>query len=1108
MNTGSTPVTQIGKYQVLGVLGVGGMGVVYRGMDKSVGREVAIKTLTEGTAELRQRFQLEARSGVLNHPNIVTVYDFGEQDGNPYIVMEYVQGDSLENLLRAGKQFTLIEKLEMVRQACLGLGYAHQKGVVHRDIKPANLMIQPDGNVKIVDFGVARLQSQAGQTQTGMVIGTFHYISPERLLGKQADGRADIWSLGCILYLLLTGRLPFPGDDPATLHRVIREPHDALSTMLSGYPPALDHVIDRALAKDPDERYESGEEMAADLEGINDDLKRDHVGDVLASVKPMMEREQWTSVRPVLLDLQRLNPQNTEVKKLLREVQEKVSRQQKSAQLRQLLSDAEEAVLQQRYAEGLEFYKQADSLDRGNAELALKIEHVRGLKEKADKVASLLEQAREARRRSDFGAASGFIDKALQLDERSTDLRNERARIVQEAEKATRERARREYSDAARQQLSARQYTEAIKSLRSALEIDPTDAETQQLYQGAVERQEEQRRRKIIDQIVAEISESIADEDYDRALALIQRAMDKLPGEGVLMQLRLDAEAKQRTKADRKLVEKTSLEVYNLFLTSPQEALVIVQQALDQVPGEPQLIALQEKVLEQLKKATAEQAKSQSLKQAQAAIDARQFDQATHILESAAITYVDDPDITSLLKYAREQQRKAEVMRVVSAATKQALPLIATGDFEGAIAVLQPVAKQTGDASTEQLLRQATAGLAENNRRVEAVLSRAQELSETSADQAIQLLASQPQEVQRHARVRELRTKLDVAKEQEDRIRQAVEDARAALQNRDLRNGLGLLEEAQRTYGDTPLLKAAISEYKAARAQVANEILSEAIAAATQAIQQNARPQAAEALGRVADVAEFADGGLQAQVKRLMQEANKVAPQASATSAVPVQPTGAVPQYQPLEGSQPYQPLSATQPFQAAQVPEGVHGTQAFHNVSATQPFQSVQPTQPFQNVAPTQPFQGVAAQPIQPYQSAPVAVAPAKAKSGKSGLLVVILIVVLLLAGGGGAAYWFLLRPAPVVASGVLQLNATPYAEVVSITSDKGKALALPVGDHWTPLRIEAVAAGQYSVTFKGPDGNTQSQQCEVDSTPQICSIEMKPIDDSALDGIIGGAK
>jgi serine/threonine-protein kinase len=126
MDTGAT-VTQIGKYPVLGVLGVGGMGVVYRAMDKSVGREVAIKTLTEATQELRQRFLLEARSGVLNHPNIVTVYDFGEQDGNPYIVMEFISGDSLENLLRAGHKFTLIEKLDIIRQLCLGLGYAHQK---------------------------------------------------------------------------------------------------------------------------------------------------------------------------------------------------------------------------------------------------------------------------------------------------------------------------------------------------------------------------------------------------------------------------------------------------------------------------------------------------------------------------------------------------------------------------------------------------------------------------------------------------------------------------------------------------------------------------------------------------------------------------------------------------------------------------------------------------------------------------------------------------------------------------------------------------------------------------------------------------------------------
>jgi serine/threonine-protein kinase len=1016
-----TTVTQIGKYQVLGILGVGGMGVVYRGLDKSVGREVAIKTLTEATDELRQRFLLEARSGVLNHPNIVTVYDFGEQDGNPYIVMEFVKGDSLENLLRGGRTFTLIEKLEMIRQVCLGLGYAHQHGVVHRDIKPANVMVQPDGSIKIVDFGVARLESQSGHTQTGMVIGTFHYISPERLMGKTADGRADIWSAGVILYQLLTGRLPFPGDDPATLHRVIREPHEPVSSIRSDYPPALDHLIDHALAKDPLDRYETGEEMAADIEAINDDLKRAHVDEALGNVKHLMDREQWTSIRPVLLDLQRLNPQNTEVKKLLREVQEKISRQQKTMQLQQLLGEAEEAVLSQRYKDALEFYNQAAGIDRGNAELTQKIEHVRGLKEKAEKVASLLEQSREARRRSDFAAAGELIEKALQLDERNTDLRNERARIVQESERVVRERARREFSEAARGQLAARQYTEAIKSLRAALEIDPTDGETQQLYQSALERQEEQRRRTIIEQIVAEISECIAAQEYERALTLIQRAQERLPGEAVLLQLKADAESRKREQAAKKLVEETSLRVYDLFPTNPQEALAVVRKALEQIPGDTRLIALDEKVAEQLKKASTGERKAQYLKQAQAAIDQKQFDQAAQILETAAIEYADAPEIGSLLTYAREQKRKIEVSQAAANATREAQALIAAGNFDAAIALLQRVASETGDASVEQLLRQTTGSLAELNRRIDALVSRAQAMSESNVEQALQLLSSQPQEIQQHPRVRELRAKVDAGNERERLIGEAIRDAGDALKRHDLRGGLSGLEAAQRTHGDSPRLSSAVAEYKTGRAQIANELLTAAIQSATQAIQQNDRPRAAEALGRVTDAAEFADSGLQANLKRLTKEAGKPAPKPQAQAAA---------------------------------------------------------------------------------------AAEPARTKSGSSHALLITVIVVLVV-GAAAAGYWYkFLRPAPAPVMGVLELNATPFAEVVSVTSDNGKAITLPTGDHSTPLRLDQIPAGRYAVDFKGPDGNIQREQCDVAQSEQVCNIEFKPIDDHAIDEIIGGAK
>ncbi|MGA2046464.1 MAG: protein kinase [Terracidiphilus sp.] len=1064
MDAGTT-VTQIGKYPVLGILGVGGMGVVYRAMDKSVGREVAIKTLTDATEELRQRFLLEARSGILNHPNIVTVYDFGEQEGNPYIVMEFVPGDSLENLLRSGRQFSLIEKLDFIRQLCLGLGYAHQKGVIHRDIKPANIMVQPDLNIKIVDFGVARLEKASGQTQTGMVIGTFHYISPERLLGKPADGRADIWSAGVILYLLLTGRLPFPGDDPATLHRVVREPQEPLSNFISDYPPALDHLIDTALAKSPADRYETAEDMATDIENINEGLKREHVTRVLTGMQPLIQQEQWTSVRPLLLDLQRINPKNTEVKKLLRDVQEKLSRQQKTVQLRQLLSDAEEAVLTQRYSDAIDIYNQALEIDPTNPELVEKMENARQLKDKAEKVAMLLEQSREARKRSDFNSANQLIERALQLDGRNTDLRNERARIVQDIEKTNRERTLRQLSETARNQLSSRQYTDAIQSLRSALEIDPTDAETQQLFQQAIDRQEEQRRRKIIDQIVAEISECIASEDPERALVLIQRAQERLPGEAVLLKLKADAEAKQQEKTARSLVEKTTRDVYNILATDPQQALGLVQQALLQAPAEPNLLALEAKVAGQTRKIQTEERKNQFLKQAQASLEAKQFDQAIQTLENAAIECGDSQDISSLMTYARDTKRKVEFSQIAANALREAQPLVAANQFESAIKILQTAAEVTGDPSVDHLLRQAVSGQGEMAGRIEAIMSRAQALSAGNPDEAIQFLSNQPAEIQQQPRVLELRQKLIAIKEQDrigaerehtrqqqelarqqqeqekERIRQekereqervtveAIRLAAEALQKQDLRNGLSALQAVRKTYGDSPRVSAAIADFVSQRAKIANQLLTSAIEAATQAIQKEERKEAAEILSRVSDAAEFADSGLQSDLKRLNKEVAK------APSRKPPKPVA--------------DPATIAATSTASQ---------------------------------------------------------PAKASAGfPKGLLIGGLVVVLLAVGG--AAYWFL-RPAPAVPAAALEIAASPFGEVVSITSDKGTAVPLPAGDHWTPMRLDGLTPGSYSIVVKGSDGNTQTQSCTAATTPQVCSVPLQPIDDKALDEIVGGSK
>src|SRR5713101_4607304 len=245
------------------------MGVVYRAHDPVIGRSVAVKTMRlseEGTgmtrAELIARFQTEAHAaGLLTHPNIVVVYDAGENEGLFYITMELVEGRSLQALIDAGQSFPLPRVLHIMEQACSALEFAHQRRVVHRDIKPANLMLTPDDAVKITDFGTAKIL-QFGTAQTAHVIGTPSYMSPEQIKGKPVDGRSDIFSLGVILYELVTGEKPFPGQNITTvIYKIVNEEPIPPRELDSSVPPGLNCVITLALAKEPDARYQSSSEL-------------------------------------------------------------------------------------------------------------------------------------------------------------------------------------------------------------------------------------------------------------------------------------------------------------------------------------------------------------------------------------------------------------------------------------------------------------------------------------------------------------------------------------------------------------------------------------------------------------------------------------------------------------------------------------------------------------------------------------------------------------------------------------------------------------------------------------------------------------------------------
>ena len=272
---------RFGRYETLAELGRGAMGVVYKARDPKINRVVAVKTISmagqqpEEEREYRERFFREAEAaGRLSHPGIVTIFDVGEEPETraPYIVMEFVAGQSLDKLLLAGddNKLPLETALQIALELAEALDCAHGQGVVHRDLKPANILITEDGHAKIADFGVAKL-NLANQSLAGRVLGTPAYMSPEQLNGETVDGRSDLFSLGVVLYTVLTGYRPFQGNSALTVSfKVVNRdpvPATALDTHL---PPGLDSIISRAMAKDPAQRYQSGKEMALDIQALRE----------------------------------------------------------------------------------------------------------------------------------------------------------------------------------------------------------------------------------------------------------------------------------------------------------------------------------------------------------------------------------------------------------------------------------------------------------------------------------------------------------------------------------------------------------------------------------------------------------------------------------------------------------------------------------------------------------------------------------------------------------------------------------------------------------------------------------------------------------------------
>jgi serine/threonine-protein kinase len=274
-------------------LGQGAMGVVYKATDPLIDRIVAIKTITlslalEEREEYEGRFYQEAKAaGSLSHPNIVTIFDVGRSGDTAYIAMEFLQGRELRDILNDQKLLPVDQVIDVVAQVAQGLAYAHEHGIIHRDVKPSNIMVGRDGHVKITDFGIARMASAAVRTQTGMVLGSPKYMSPEQVMGKLTDQRSDIFSLGVMLYEMLTGHLPFTGENVNAIMyqtlNAIPQPPSALNAVV---PDMLNFIVAKALAKELEHRYQNAKDLANDLRACRDSMPRSYNVAAIGSVRP------------------------------------------------------------------------------------------------------------------------------------------------------------------------------------------------------------------------------------------------------------------------------------------------------------------------------------------------------------------------------------------------------------------------------------------------------------------------------------------------------------------------------------------------------------------------------------------------------------------------------------------------------------------------------------------------------------------------------------------------------------------------------------------------------------------------------------------------------
>lgn len=729
------------------------MGVVYRARDTRIGRNVAIKTLTEGfagNADMLKRFYQEAgHTGNLRHPNIVIIYDFGDENGLPYIVMEYLDGDPLDKLIREKVALHLSVKLEIMEQVCSALGYAHSQGTIHRDVKPANVIVQQDGLVKLLDFGIARADEQGdgGMTRTGTLVGTPAYMAPERLQGNPFDGRSDLFSAGVVLYQLLTGRLPFDAEYPAILHQILEQDPPPLSSFLSAYPAQLEQVIEKSLAKKPADRYASAGDMAADLNAVGAQLKTQRVSELLAEAQAAAAKGDYTEAKQQIRQILRIDSQHVEAKRLNASVNESLRLEEVRRRVDQLIQVAEESIEARNWEHALSICNEGLGLEGENSRLLALLAKATAGKERKEQVRKLLRDAESARAAGNFESATKSAKAASELEPSDSKILAICSVLAREAEEQQRKIQLRVLLTAIRQQFVARALDEAAGTLARAEELEPTNPEILHLKDEISAAVEQQRRKQLVEGLAEKVLLAVTFEQLQAAMNEVISSLEKFPSEPTLLRLKIQLEPRLKEQEVKRLVAEVNEACRHL---NPADGVARVREALLTLPGNQELLDLEFAISQRLTRQQREHALAEYLAKARALLEDHLYLETVKTLELAEKEGFSSPEMTELLELARSAAAERVSQDLVERSFLEAKRLLAEQNYEAVMRLLPPVLQKVDEPSLRRQLEEASRNQVKLDERVEQVISEVNALCRLELfDSAIGLIGDESAGVRR-----------------------------------------------------------------------------------------------------------------------------------------------------------------------------------------------------------------------------------------------------------------------------------------------------------------------------------------------------------------------